>query len=81
MSNSIPTTTGRTDGSPPPGWTQLPVEHLPRATSWPAGLALAITFLFWGLITSWVILTLGGALFVVSLAGWITNLRDERKHP
>ena len=64
----------------PSGWTALPPEHLPKATFWPAGLALAITFTFWGLISSWVILVLGIALFVVSMAGWIDDLRDERKH-
>lgn len=66
--------------TPPAGWTKLPVEHLPAATFSPAGLALAITFLFWGLITSWVILAVGAGLFAVSLAGWITDLRHERKH-
>lgn len=65
---------------PPPGWTKLPVEHLPAPTSWPAGLALGITFLFWGLITSWVVLAVGGGLFTVSLIGWINDIRHEREH-
>lgn len=64
----------------PRGWTKLPVEHLPAATFWPAGLALAITFIFWGLISSWVVLGVGIALFVGSLGGWISDLRHERKH-
>ena len=64
----------------PPGWTKLPVEHLPNPTFWPAGLALAVTFIFWGFITSWVVLGVGVGLFAVSLAGWITDLRHERKH-
>lgn len=64
----------------PPGWTPLPVEHLPAPTFWPAGVAFAITLLFWGLISSWVILALGGGLLVVSLAGWITDLRHEPEH-
>jgi hypothetical protein len=64
----------------PTGWTKLPVEHLPVATFWPAGLALAITFIFWGLISSWVVLGFGLGLFAVALAGWITDLRHERKH-
>ncbi len=64
----------------PPGWTTLPAEHLPRATFWPAGLALAITFIFWGLISSWVGLGVGLGLFAVSLSGWIADLRHEQKH-
>lgn len=64
----------------PPGWTKLPVEHLPPATFWPSGLALAITFIFWGLISSWVVLGIGIGLFAVALSGWITDLRHERQH-
>ena len=36
--------------------------------------------LFWGLITSWVVLVVGLVLFTASLAGWITEIRYERKH-
>jgi len=64
----------------PPRWEPLPPEHLPRPTYFPAGLAMGIAFLFWGLITSWVVLLVGLALFIASLAGWITEIRYERKH-
>jgi hypothetical protein len=63
-----------------PEWEPLPAEHLPRPTYFPAGLAMGIAFLFWGLITSWVIIVVGLALFAASLAGWITEIRYERKH-
>ena len=59
----------------PPGWTPLPLEHLPAPTFWPAGLALAITFIFWGLISSWVVFAVGLLLFTSSLAGWIADIR------
>lgn len=62
-------------------WIPLPLEHLPLPTYWPAGLALAITFIFWGLITSWVIWAVGLLLFAVSIGGWIQDIRHERKHP
>ena len=68
------------DPNVPPGWTKLPVEHLPAPTFWPAGLALAITFIFWGFISSWVVFAVGLALFALSLAGWISDLRHERPH-
>jgi hypothetical protein len=63
-----------------PDWEPLPPEHLPRPTYFPAGLAMGITFLFWGLITSWVILAVGVALFSACLAGWVTEIRYERKN-
>jgi hypothetical protein len=63
-----------------PKWDQLPAEHLPRPTYFPAGLAMGIAFFFWGLITSWVIIVVGLTLFAASLAGWITEIRYERKH-
>jgi hypothetical protein len=62
-----------------PNWEQLPEEHLPRPTYFPSGLAMGIAFLFWGLITSWVTFVIGVALFTASLAGWITEIRYERK--
>jgi hypothetical protein len=61
-----------------PEWEPLPAEHLPRPTYFPAGVAMGIAFLFWGLITSWVIIVVGLALFAASLAGWITEIRYER---
>jgi hypothetical protein len=71
------------DEPPPvthPEWEPLPAEHLPRPTYFPAGLAMGIAFLFWGLITSWVVIVVGLVLFIASLAGWITEIRYERKH-
>jgi hypothetical protein len=41
---------------------------------------MGIAFLFWGLITSWVTFVVGLGLFIASLAGWITEIRHERKH-
>lgn len=63
-----------------PDWEPLPHQHLPHPTYFPAGLAMGVTFLFWGLITSWVVLAVGLALFAASLAGWITEIRNERKY-
>jgi hypothetical protein len=60
-------------------WTRLGHEHLPHPTYFPAGMAMGVTFFFWGLITSWVIVLVGLGLFTAALAGWITDLRNERK--
>jgi hypothetical protein len=63
-----------------PGWEPLPHERLPRPNFFPAGCAMGITFLFWGLITSWVVLLVGIGLFAASLAGWIYEILRERSH-
>lgn len=60
------------------GWEPLAPERLPRPTFFPAGLAMGTTLIFWGLITSWVILFGGAALFIAALAGWLREIRHER---
>ena len=65
-------------GRVPPGWDALPAGHLPAPTFWPAGLGLGITFLFWGLISSWVVFVAGVIVFGGSLVGWIVDMRHER---
>jgi uncharacterized iron-regulated membrane protein len=40
---------------------------------------MGVAFLFWGLITTWVVLAVGVALFIAALAGWITEIRNEYK--
>ncbi|GJM16171.1 MAG: hypothetical protein DHS20C13_14980 [Thermodesulfobacteriota bacterium] len=79
--------TSFTDGNIPPGWHRPLPEHLPKAGYWPAIMALGITFMLWGLavgfneiVSTIVILVLIGLiLFSLALAGWIGDLRNERK--
>jgi len=40
---------------------------------------MGAAFLFWGLITTWVVWLVGVVLFVAALAGWITEIRHEYK--
>ena len=63
----------------PPGWQRLPETPLPHPTYFPAGVAMGAAFLFWGLITTWVVWLVGVVLLVAALAGWITELRHEYK--
>ncbi|HEY9001279.1 MAG TPA: hypothetical protein VIM89_07990 [Mucilaginibacter sp.] len=65
---------------------QRPPEHegnaasphsLPKPTYWPFFLALGMTFIFWGLLTTWVILLAGFLVLATSLYGWINILRHE----
>ena len=63
----------------PPGWQVLPDTPLPHPTYFPAGLAMGIAFLFWGLITTWVVLARRRCPLRAALAGWITEIRHEYK--
>jgi hypothetical protein len=42
-------------------------------------MALGITFFAWGLVTSPIVIGMGFVLFIVSLAGWIGEIRHERR--
>ena len=57
------------------GWSRPKPEHVPHPTYWPAVLALGVTCLVWGLVTSYVISAVGLLLFAVALSGWIWELR------
>ena len=61
-----------------PGWQVVEDIHLPQPTYWPAVLALGITFLAWGILTSPIIIVVGLLLFAVGLGGWIGDLQHEQ---
>ncbi len=63
------------DGELRPGWSRPKPEHVPRPTYWPAVLALGVTFIFWGLITTPIIAGIGLLVGAIGLAGWIGELR------
>lgn len=66
------------------GWVRPKPEVVPRPTYWPVIMALAITLIGLGIISSLLILVIGVVLFIVSLVGWIgdirNELREEREH-
>jgi hypothetical protein len=59
------------------GWTLPKPEHVPKPSIWPMGLALGITFTFWGIVTSWVVIAVGLSVFAISIGGWIGEMRHE----
>ena len=63
---------------PPPG-TRFPAQpaHLPEPTFWPFFMAIGLTFIGWGLISTWLIAVGGLIVFIISLVGWINILRHE----
>jgi uncharacterized membrane protein len=61
------------------GWNLPKPEYIPRPTAWPPAMALGITFFAWGLVTSPIVVAIGLVLLVISLAGWIGEIRHERR--
>jgi hypothetical protein len=52
---------------------------VPPPTLWPAALALAVTLMLWGLASSLIVTAVGLGLFAASIAGWIAEIRHERR--
>ncbi len=52
-------------------------EELPKPTYWPFFLALGLTFMGWGLLSTWLFSVAGLLVFLISLFGWINNMRHE----
>lgn len=69
----------RGPGSGYAGWNQPKPEIIPEPTIWPASLALAVTLSLWGLASSLLISAIGLCLFIIAMAGWIGDIRHERK--
>jgi len=53
-------------------------ERLPEPTGWPAVLAFGASLAAWGIVTSWMISSVGVVLFGAGVAGWIARMRHER---
>jgi hypothetical protein len=62
---------------PDEDWEKAKPEILPRPTYWPFFFAMGLAFIFWGLLTTWVILLAGLLIFAIALAGWINQIRYE----
>jgi hypothetical protein len=60
-------------------WKTARPEKLPRPAYWPFFLALGVSFLVWGILTSWIISVAGLVVMIIALMGWITELRHEQE--
>ena len=52
-------------------------DVIPRPTYFPIALAFGLTLLFWGFVTSVVIVGIGLLVIGVSTAGWIGEMRHD----
>jgi hypothetical protein len=65
--------------SKPEGWNSPQPEKIPRPTYVPAFFALSCIFVLFGVVTSWQMSAVGAILFIISLIGWIGELRHEQR--
>jgi len=63
-----------------PGWNDPKPLTLPPPTVWPIVLPLCVVSMAWGSVTSLYITLAGLVGFVVSIIGWIGDLRHDRKN-
>jgi hypothetical protein len=56
-------------------WGRPRPEEIPRPTHLPAAMAFGLTLFFWGLVTSPVVLGAGLVVVVVTLIGWVGEMR------
>lgn len=54
--------------------------HMPAPTEWPIVLALGITLMFAGMVTSYVISLLGFFMTVRAVVGWFRNVLPHEQH-
>lgn len=59
------------------GWTTPQPEKVPKPTYMPATLALGVTVLFWGLVTTYLLSLVGLALIITAMFFWIGDIRHE----
>jgi hypothetical protein len=83
-----PTTSPQMQEETPPGWHKPKPDNLPKPGYWPALMAFGIALLLWGFAlgfnevfsSSLAMSGIGLIVFIISLAGWIGDLRDEAKN-
>ncbi|MDB6019105.1 MAG: hypothetical protein JWR19_3594 [Pedosphaera sp.] len=63
----------------PDDWGIARPEKPSRPTLSPAAVSLGATLMVWGLISSLIVSAFGLVVFVLALAGWIKEIRHERK--
>ena len=63
----------------PPGWNALAPERLPAPTAAPALLAFGLTLCAWGLVSSLILVLVGGALLFHSFWQWIGEIVHDAK--
>jgi hypothetical protein len=66
-------------GAGPPGWNTTFPEHLPQPTPAPALFAFGVTLLGWGLISTPLLVLVGGSLLFTALLHWVAEIWHDTK--
>jgi hypothetical protein len=67
-----------TEAKLPESWGVPRPATIPSPTYFPAATAFGITFLLWGFVTSPVVFGMGFVVLVVSIVGWMGELRRDK---
>lgn len=59
------------------GWSVPLPAHIPPPTWWPSATALAVVLILFGVVTTPVFSLVGLLGFIVSLGGWIGEMRHD----
>ncbi len=57
-------------------WVMPPEQAIPQPTYAPAGMALGVAFVFFGLVTSYLFCAAGAAIMALSLKSWIGGMAN-----
>ncbi|MGD9890198.1 MAG: cytochrome c oxidase subunit 4, partial [Dehalococcoidia bacterium] len=60
-------------------WNTPAPATTPPPTYWPLFLALAVVMMAYGIIFAWWFVGVGAVMFFAALAGWIGELRHDRR--
>jgi hypothetical protein len=60
-------------------WNTPEPATAPPPTNWPMFLGLAVVMIAYGVIFAWWFVGVGLVMFFVALAGWIGELRHDRR--
>jgi hypothetical protein len=63
----------------PPGWNRSLPERLPQPTAAPALFAFGVMLFGWGLISTPLVVLVGGALLLIALIEWIREIWHDAK--
>ena len=75
----MPASSPQQKPQPNESWSPALPRQTVGPTYWPAALALATMLVVWGLISSLILTGFGLGLLIISLAGWICQIRHERE--
>ncbi|HLI80579.1 MAG TPA: hypothetical protein VKV03_11390 [Candidatus Binataceae bacterium] len=57
-------------------WVTPPEQNIPQPTYAPAGLALGVAFVLFGIVTSYLFCAAGAVMMAIALKSWIGGMAD-----